>query len=76
VADVNLVADRGVTRRQQAFYGAMAGDLHQTDHRRGRERALAADVVREELALDDTLGSALDAGLDPLDGLHSIDCPQ
>ena len=47
MSHMDFVADRCVTCGQQAFYRAMTGDLHQSDHGRGRERAFAADVVGE-----------------------------
>src|SRR5207237_2735461 len=34
VPHMDLVSDRRVALRQQTFHGAVAGDLHQTDHGR------------------------------------------
>src|SRR5690349_10154286 len=48
VSDANLVSDRGVPGRQQAFYRTMAGPLHQPDHGRRGEDALAADVASQQ----------------------------
>src|SRR5258708_35354980 len=60
VPHMHLIADRCVAFRQQAFYGTMAGDLHEPDHRWGGKRAIAADMVGEELSLDDSLESHLE----------------
>src|SRR5690242_21770815 len=74
VADVNLLTDRGVVGWKQAFYRAMAGPLHETDHGRRREGALATHVAGQKIALDDTLHATLDTGPDPLESVHHIDC--
>src|SRR5262249_22816218 len=76
VSHVHLVTDGGLTGRQQAFYRAMTGELHEPDHRRRGKRALAADVVRQKAAVDDTFGPALDARTDALQRVHWLDCPQ
>ena len=74
MSHMDFVADRCVTCGQQAFYRAMTGDLHQSDHGRGRERAFAADVVGEQFAFNDAFEPPFQARANPLDRVHEINC--
>src|SRR5260370_11890665 len=50
MAHVDFIADGRVTFGQQAFYGAMTGDLHEADHGGWCQRTPAPPVGRGENA--------------------------
>src|SRR5260370_4426413 len=51
MAHVDFIADGRVTFGQQAFYGAMTGDLHEADHGGGRKGTPPSARGREGVAV-------------------------
>jgi hypothetical protein len=76
VADVNLVADAGLSVGEEFFDGPMARDLHQSDHGRCREGAGSTDMAGDQIAVDHPLRAALEAWPDTFNGVHDVDCRQ
>src|SRR5260370_32775029 len=76
MAHVDFIADGRVTFGQQAFYGAMTGDLHEADHGGCRKGTPASDVVREEIAVNQALEASFETGLNTFDRVQRIDCAQ
>ena len=74
--NVHLIADGGVSFGKEVLERTVARDLHEADHRRGRERAFPADMPRYEVAVDYPLQAALDSRLNAIYGRHALDCLQ